>query len=126
MVQETRYSLLSDALSEQGELVHSNSDSIVLNQVELVDSDEPFVSVLVHCDHSDLSWFCLDSIHSLCLISFPHPTWLDELKASYSTDVEVQEILQTIHSNPAAVGKFSLQNGLLLYKGRLTWVLTVV
>uniref|UniRef100_A0A7N2KR02 Uncharacterized protein n=1 Tax=Quercus lobata TaxID=97700 RepID=A0A7N2KR02_QUELO len=111
--------VVADALSRQGEKDHSDSDSILLPQVDLVDSDDFSASELVHCDHSAFSLFCLDSLNSLFLISFPHPTWLEELKASYTTDVEVQDILQTLHSNPAAVGKFSLQNGLLLYKGRL-------
>ena len=111
--------VVADALSKQGEKDQSDSETVLLNQVELVDSDAFLVSELVHCDHSDFSLFCLDSLNSLFLISFPHPTWLEELKSSYTIDVEVQEILQTLHSNPATVGKFSLQNGLLLYKGRL-------
>jgi len=87
--------------------------------VELVDSDAFPVSKLVHCDHSEFILFCLDSLNSLFLISFPHPTWLEELKSSYATDVEVQGIVQTLHTNPVVAGKFSLQNGLLLYKGRI-------
>lgn len=31
----------------------------------------------------------------------------------------MQEILQTLHNNPDAAGKFNLQNGLLLYKGQI-------
>ena len=61
----------------------------------------------------------MNSLSSLFLISFPHPTWLEELKSSYATDAEVQGILQTLHTNFATAGKFSLQNGVLLYKGRI-------
>ena len=57
--------------------------------MELVDFDAFPVSEMVICDHSDLSLFCLNSLSSLFLISFPHPTWLEELKSSYATDAKV-------------------------------------
>ena len=69
------------------------------------------------------SLFCIDfrvdTTSSLFLISFPNPTWIEELKASYQEDAEVQQILQSIAGGSDAPGKFSLQNGLLLYKGRI-------
>lgn len=67
--------------------------------------------------------FCIDfqddTNNSLFLISFPNPTWIEELKASYQVDAEVQQILQSIVGSSEATGKFSLQNGLLLYKGKI-------
>ena len=43
------------------------------------------------------SLFCIDfrvdTNSSLFLISFPNPTWIEELKASYQGDAEVQQIL---------------------------------
>ena len=107
--------VVADALSRQGE------------KGEL-DVYQAFEEIL--CEHSDISLFCLDyqadSHSSLFLISFPHPTQLKELKSSYLTHAEVQEILQTLHNNPDATGKFNLQNGLLLYKGQIFWALLVV
>ena len=42
------------------------------------------------------SLFCIDFrvdiTSSLFLISFPNPTWIEELKASYQEDVEVQGV----------------------------------
>ncbi|XP_075650145.1 uncharacterized protein LOC142620705 [Castanea sativa] len=73
------------------------------------------------CADSSVSLFCIDSqVDSPCslfLLSFPTPTWIDELKACYKDDEEVQQILQTLHHSPKAASQFSLQNGLLLYKG---------
>ena len=67
--------------------------------------------------------FCIDfrgdTNSSLFLISFPNPTWIEELKASYQEDAKVQQILQSIVGSSEATGKFSLQNGLLLYKGKI-------
>ena len=43
------------------------------------------------------SLFCIDfrvdTNSSLFLISFPNPTWIEELKASYQGDAEIQQIL---------------------------------
>ena len=100
--------MVADALSKQVERGQFDSVGVVLNRVELVDSDASSVFGRVHCDHSNFSLFFLDSHCGLFLISFPHPTWLEELKSSYSTDTEVQAILQALHTNLNVVGKFSL------------------
>lgn len=55
----------------------------------------------------------------LCMISFPSPSWLSDLKTSYVTDQQVQGILLALSSGQAAPKGYSLQNGLLLYKGRI-------
>ena len=80
---------------------------VVLNRADLVGSDASSIFERVHYNHFDFNFFCLDNHCGLFLISFPHPTWLEELKSSYSTDAEVQAILQTLHTNPSVVGKFS-------------------
>ena len=111
--------MVADALSRQFQRGQFDSASVVLNRVELFDSNASSVFERVHYDHSNFSLFCLDNHCGLFLISFPHPTWLEELKSSYSIDTEVQAILQALHTTPNVVDKFSLQNGLLLYKGRI-------
>nr|XP_023914722.1 uncharacterized protein LOC112026271 [Quercus suber] len=38
----------------------------------------------------------IDGVGTLCIISFPNPTWLDGLKSSYVTNPTVQKIIQAI------------------------------
>jgi len=59
---------------------------------------------------------------SLSLISFPTPTWVDDLKATYAQDPETRSILLTLQQNKPGPKGFSLQRGLLLKKGRL-WII---
>jgi len=59
---------------------------------------------------------------SLSLISFPTPTLVEDLKATYAHDTETQLILQTFQQNKPSPKGFSMQRGLLLKKGRL-WIL---
>jgi hypothetical protein len=59
------------------------------------------------------------AVLSLSLISFPTPTWVDELKASYAQDPATQSILLSLQQNQLAPKGFSLQQGLLLKKGRI-------
>ena len=33
---------------------------------------------------------------TLCIISFPTPSWLSNLKKSYTSDLKIQSIMQTI------------------------------
>ena len=56
-------------------------------------------------------------VGSMFLISFPSPTWIEELKASYANDPGMQKIFQSIQDGTTSTGKFSVTNGLLLYKG---------
>ena len=56
---------------------------------------------------------------SLCLISFPCPTWIDDLKARYSSSYEVQQVLKQLQTENNRPEFFSFHNGLLLYKGRV-------
>ena len=62
---------------------------------------------------------CSGPVSTCCIISFPIPTWLADLKASYETDRVVQGLLQTLQTGEQASKGFTLQNGLLLYKRRL-------
>ena len=55
----------------------------------------------------------------LCMISFPTPDWLAQLKSSYATDAHVKSILEAFQSGKEGPKGFSMHNGLLLYKGRM-------
>jgi transposase InsO family protein len=56
---------------------------------------------------------------SISLISFPTPTWVDELKASYGSDVHTQNLLSLLQQNSGVPKGYSLQQGLIMYKGQL-------
>jgi hypothetical protein len=58
---------------------------------------------------------------SLSLISFPTPNWVAELEASYETDPETQSFLLALQQNLPISPRFSLQQGLIMKKGRI-WV----
>ena len=53
----------------------------------------------------------------LMLLTVPNPTWFDELKASYSLDAFVQQLIVVVQASSPPKG-FTFQNGLLFYKGR--------
>ena len=53
------------------------------------------------------------------MISFPIPDQLVKLKASYATDPLIQSILEAFQSMGDGPKGFTMQNGLLLYKGRI-------
>ena len=55
---------------------------------------------------------------SLCLISFPYLSWIDELKASYHSDPTMQSLFQQLQDDSTKLKFFSLHNGLILFKGR--------
>lgn len=55
---------------------------------------------------------------SLCAISFPSLTWLEELKASYEEDDTMKDLLGRLQDGEASEGHNTVKNGLLLYKGR--------
>jgi hypothetical protein len=56
---------------------------------------------------------------TLSLISFPTPTWVEELKASYAQDQVAHSILLNFQQNQPGPKGFSVQRGLLLKKGQL-------
>jgi hypothetical protein len=56
---------------------------------------------------------------SISLISFPTPTWVEELKDSYAQDLEAHSILLSFQRNQPGPKCFSVQRGMLLKKGRL-------
>ena len=56
---------------------------------------------------------------SLCMVSFPSPAWLTDLKASYTFDQQVQDIFQAFQLGKGVPKGYAMQNGLLLYKGKI-------
>jgi hypothetical protein len=59
---------------------------------------------------------------SISLISFPTPTWVTDLKFSYQSDQQALDLLGAFQSGATIPKGFSLQQGLLLYKGRI-WLI---
>ena len=57
---------------------------------------------------------------SLLAISFPSPTWLEELKKSYEEDGKAKNLMLRLQDKGGQDGHFSLRNGLLLYKDRFS------
>ena len=55
----------------------------------------------------------------LCMISFPTPDWLAQLKASYTIDHSIISILDAFQVGKEGSKGFTMHNGLLLYKGRM-------
>ena len=47
-------------------------------------------------------------VSTCCIISFPTPAWLADLKTSYETDQRVQGLLQSLQSGEQASKGFSL------------------
>ena len=58
-------------------------------------------------------------VGTLCIISFPTPTWLDELKLTYTFDATIQKIVLAVQSGNDSPTGFTVYNDLLFYKGRL-------
>ena len=56
---------------------------------------------------------------SLFLISFPFPSWIEELKLSHQLLLEVPKLFQDLQSGSSGPKHFSLRNGLITYKGRV-------
>jgi hypothetical protein len=54
----------------------------------------------------------------LCAISFPSPTWLDDLRASYEEDEELRSLVSRLQASGEDEGPYTLNQGLLLYKDR--------
>jgi hypothetical protein len=60
-------------------------------------------------------------VEELAAVAAPVPVWLEEIKCSYTSDPKCQELLSKLAVSPGADLHFSLQQGLLKYKGRI-WV----
>ena len=54
---------------------------------------------------------------ALYIISFPTPTWVAELKASYEADSAIQTIVSAFQEGGNPPKGFSLVDGLLFFKG---------
>lgn len=51
-------------------------------------------------------------------ISFPIATWINDLKATYSTDSHLSDLLNQLKDEKLDPLKYTLINGVLKYKGR--------
>jgi len=56
---------------------------------------------------------------TLCIISFPTPKWIAKLKDSYESNPNLHQLLQDFQIGREIPKEFTMQNGLLLYKGRI-------
>jgi hypothetical protein len=52
----------------------------------------------------------------LCVVSFPSPTCLDDLRTSYKEDEELRSIVSRLQASGEGEGHYTLNQGLLLYK----------
>ena len=60
-----------------------------------------------------------DSGGYLFLISFPSLDWIEDLKASYHEDAHLESLFRDLHHQTCSKPGFSLQDGIILYKGKL-------
>ncbi len=56
---------------------------------------------------------------SLALLSIPIAKWVEELKQQYTIDSELQQLWEKWQGNELDPRKFSVLNGLLLYKQKI-------
>jgi hypothetical protein len=56
---------------------------------------------------------------SLFNITFPNPTWVEDIKRSYESDAEIQSRIAELLGDTENSSTYSLRSGLLLYKGRI-------
>ena len=102
---------MADALSRrQGEEVVASYSILVQSDSAIYVLSVPGVFV------SDIP---TASEGTLCIISFPTPTWLFDLKMSYATDSKIRAIIRAIQLGFDVPPGFTFYNGLLFYKGIL-------
>ena len=58
-------------------------------------------------------------IASLVVISYPSLEWLLEVKEGYAHDPALQSLIQKVEEGLMANSKFSIRQGILLYKKRV-------
>jgi len=68
----------------------------------------------MHCSGNALIQKTLVFCHS-----FLDPTWIEDLKATYSQDVNIQEILLKLQEGKLYGKGYSFRNGLLFKNGRI-------
>jgi hypothetical protein len=56
---------------------------------------------------------------TLFSITFPSPTWVEEIKATYESDPVLQGKISELLADAGNVSQYSFRSGLLLYKGRI-------
>ena len=52
-------------------------------------------------------------------ISCVVPVWIEQVTSSYTDDTKCQDLLSKLSIDPAAVSSFTLQNGILRYRGKI-------
>lgn len=63
-----------------------------------------------------------DQVATLALISFHSPLWIEELKSTYSLSQPVMEIYSKLQNGETSDKHYTLQQGLLLRKGKIVIV----
>jgi hypothetical protein len=61
------------------------------------------------------------SAAQLCILSTTSPQWLLTVQNSYAHDAFVKELLTKLSMDPSSVPHYTLQDGLLRFKGKV-WV----
>jgi hypothetical protein len=56
---------------------------------------------------------------SLALLSIPIAKWVEELKQQYTIDSELQQLWEKWQGNELDARKFSVRDGILLYKQKI-------
>jgi hypothetical protein len=56
---------------------------------------------------------------SLALLSIPIAEWVEDLKHQYTTDAELQQFWEKWQNNELDTRKFSVRDGILLYKQKI-------
>jgi hypothetical protein len=77
--------------------------------------DNKVVDALSRREDNDVS----DVKVSLFLLSIPRAVWVEELKAEYASDQELQTLLNQWQNHKLDTAKYSCRDGLLLYKNRI-------
>lgn len=69
-----------------------------------------------------LSRSCVQTLKEeavLAMVTFPTPLWLEELKSSYLSNLELKDLLNKLEKNEEVPTRYELLNGLILKKGRI-------
>jgi hypothetical protein len=56
---------------------------------------------------------------TLCSISIVIPEWISDVQAKYVKNLEIKKIIKEVNNNVASCSKFTWENDILWYKGRI-------
>lgn len=56
---------------------------------------------------------------TLSAITVCQPAWLEDIISSYNNNLQAQRLLEQLAIRPAPKGRFSLQHGLIRFRGRI-------